>query len=173
MKMISNSNKSSVQVLPSFPIGKIDDLSRRVKTLEDAVPGGSGTITTQDEGGTLSGTVTTLNFTGAGVTASGAGATTTINIPGGAGSFAVTETELDFGTKPVADAIFTVTDVAITGTSKIMCTESGNTATGRAAGDAQWDSVAYSALAGTGSFTVYARPSGAIVGKRKMFYTYS
>lgn len=39
--MISNSNKSSVQVLPSFPLGKIDDLSRRVKTLEDA-PGGGG-----------------------------------------------------------------------------------------------------------------------------------
>lgn len=47
--------------------------------------GSGGTITTQDEGSTLSTTVTTLNFTGAGVTASGAGATTTINIPGGGG----------------------------------------------------------------------------------------
>lgn len=51
-----------------------------------ATPTASATITTQDEGGTLSSTVTTLNFTGAGVTASGAGATTTINIPGGSGS---------------------------------------------------------------------------------------
>jgi hypothetical protein len=45
--------------------------------------GGGTTITTQDEGSTLSTTVTTLNFTGAGVTASGSGATTTIDIPGG------------------------------------------------------------------------------------------
>jgi hypothetical protein len=43
---------------------------------------GGGTITTQDEGGALSATVTTLNFVGAGVTASGAGATTTVTIPG-------------------------------------------------------------------------------------------
>jgi hypothetical protein len=50
-----------------------------------AVGGGAATITTQDEGGTLSTTVNTLNFTGAGVTASGAGATTTVNIPGGGG----------------------------------------------------------------------------------------
>jgi hypothetical protein len=42
--------------------------------------GGGGSLTTQDEGVTLSTAVTTLNFTGAGVTASGAGATTTINI---------------------------------------------------------------------------------------------
>lgn len=49
------------------------------------VSGGGGTITTQDEGVTLSSSVTTLNFTGAGVTASGAGATTTVNIPGGGG----------------------------------------------------------------------------------------
>lgn len=47
--------------------------------------GSGGTITTQDEGSTLSTTVTTLNFVGAGVTASGSGATTTITIPGGGG----------------------------------------------------------------------------------------
>lgn len=49
-------------------------------------PTASATITTQDEGGTLSSSVTTLNFTGAGVTATGAGNTTTIDIPGGSGS---------------------------------------------------------------------------------------
>jgi hypothetical protein len=48
--------------------------------------GGGGTITTQDEGVTLSSTVNTLNFVGAGVTASGAGATTTVTIPGGSSS---------------------------------------------------------------------------------------
>jgi hypothetical protein len=44
---------------------------------------GSGTITTKDEGSTLSSTVTTLDFVGAGVTASGSGAMTTVTIPGG------------------------------------------------------------------------------------------
>lgn len=48
-------------------------------------PAGGTTITTKDEGSTLSSTVTTLDFVGAGVTASGAGATTTVTIPGGSG----------------------------------------------------------------------------------------
>ena len=47
------------------------------------VSAGGGTITTQDEGVTLSSTVTTLNFVGSGVTASGAGATTTVTISSG------------------------------------------------------------------------------------------
>jgi hypothetical protein len=47
---------------------------------------GGATITTQEEGGTLSTTVTTIDFVGAGVTASGAGATTTVTIPGGGGA---------------------------------------------------------------------------------------
>jgi hypothetical protein len=51
-------------------------------------PGGGGSsLTVQDEGSTLSTAVTTINFTGAGVTASGA-ATVTVNVPGGgSGSF--------------------------------------------------------------------------------------
>jgi len=49
--------------------------------------GGGGAITTQDEGVTLSSTVTTLDFVGSGVTASGAGATTTVTIPSGLDDF--------------------------------------------------------------------------------------
>lgn len=44
--------------------------------------GGGGTITVQDEGVTTSSTVTTLNFVGSGVVASGAGATATITVSG-------------------------------------------------------------------------------------------
>jgi hypothetical protein len=140
-----------------------------------AAPTASATITTQDEGTPLSSTVTTLNFVGAGVVASGAGATTTITISGGgAGTFAVTETEVDFGTTPVTDATFTVTDASITGTSKIMVTESGSIGTGRvASGDSLWDTISYSCVPAAGSFTLYARASGAVVGYRKLFYTYS
>lgn len=96
--------------------------------------------------------------------------------PGGSGSFAVTETELNFGTvgtPPVYEKTFTVTDASITGTSKIICVESGNTATGRTSGDSLFDSINYTAVAGTGSFTVYAKASGAVIGKRKMYYSYS
>ena len=42
----------------------------------------SYTLTVQDEGSPLATAATTLNFTGAGVTASGTGATKTVNVPG-------------------------------------------------------------------------------------------
>ena len=45
--------------------------------------GSGGGVTVQDEGSALSTTGTTLNFVGAGVTASGTGATKTITIAGG------------------------------------------------------------------------------------------
>jgi hypothetical protein len=44
--------------------------------------GGGAGVTVQDEGSPLTTTATTLNFTGSGVTASGSGATKTIDIPG-------------------------------------------------------------------------------------------
>jgi hypothetical protein len=49
---------------------------------ETLVSGGPGAITTKDEGTPLSTAVTALDFVGAGVTAAGAGATTTVTIPG-------------------------------------------------------------------------------------------
>ena len=47
--------------------------------------GGGGVVTVQDEGSSLSTTGTTLNFVGAGVVATGTGATKTITISGGGG----------------------------------------------------------------------------------------
>lgn len=54
----------------------------RIRDLESAGPGGS--VTVQDEGSTLTTSVSVINFTGAGVTATGAG-TVTVDIPGGGG----------------------------------------------------------------------------------------
>jgi len=89
-----------------------------------------------------------------------------------AGGATLTEVEVDFGTKPTTDAQFTITDASVSGTSKITVTPSGNTATGRVAGDNQWDSVMYSALAATGNFILYAVCStGSLVGKRKVYYS--
>lgn len=47
--------------------------------------GGGSALTVEDEGSPLSTAADTLNFVGAGVTASGAGTTKTITIPGGSG----------------------------------------------------------------------------------------
>lgn len=48
---------------------------------------GGGSVTTKDEGSTIVATTTTLNFVGAGVTASdGGGGTATVTIPGGSGA---------------------------------------------------------------------------------------
>ncbi len=51
-----------------------------------ALTGISSGITVQDEGSALSTAATTLDFVGAGVTASGTGASKTITVPGGGGS---------------------------------------------------------------------------------------
>jgi len=51
-----------------------------------ALTGISGGITVQDEGSALSTAATTLDFVGAGVTASGTGASKTITVPGGGGA---------------------------------------------------------------------------------------
>ncbi len=61
----------------------------RVLTVSDM--GGAG-ITIEDEGAPLPGLATTLDFVGAGVTASGAGATKTITIPGYTGADVVAGT---------------------------------------------------------------------------------
>ena len=50
-----------------------------------AQSGGGSSLTIQEEGSSLSTAATTLNFVGAGVTASGTGAVKTITIPGGGG----------------------------------------------------------------------------------------
>ena len=47
--------------------------------------GGGSALTVQDEGSTLTSAATSLNFTGAGVTATNTGGAVTIDIPGGGG----------------------------------------------------------------------------------------
>ena len=60
--------------------GYLNGVTSNIQTQLDAA---SGTITVQDEGSALSTGATTLNFVGAGVTASGNSATKTITISGG------------------------------------------------------------------------------------------
>ena len=116
---------------------------------------------------------TNINFTGAGVSVADSGGKTTVTIAGGAGSFSVTEAEVDFGTTAVKTKRFTITDAAITAASKIMVTPSGSVATGRVGNDWEWDAINFSALAGTGQFILTAFTNTYVAGKRKIFYTYS
>lgn len=76
---------------------------------------GSGYNLIQEDGTPLTAR-TTINFTGAGVTASDSGSLTTVNIPGGAGTGASGTTTIDFGAFPgKSDA-----SVAITGQASIL-----------------------------------------------------
>jgi hypothetical protein len=82
-----------------------------------------------------------------------------------------TEIEVDFGTVSTTSKRFTITDAGITGTSKIMAVSSGNPATGRGIDDHEWDSITYACQSGTGQFTLSAKASGKIIGKRKVYYS--
>ena len=69
-----------------------------------AQTGGGGSLTIQDEGNGLSTAATTLNFVGAGVTASGTGATKTITISGGGGGGALQSRQtFNAATNSIAD----------------------------------------------------------------------
>ena len=91
--------------------------------------------------------------------------------PPGGGSATWTEVEVDFGSLPVYDASFTVADAGVSATSEVAVVQSGNAATGRADGDAQFDSIAYAAQPAVGQFTLYALAHpGPVVGRRKLLY---
>lgn len=138
-------------------------------------PTSGGTITTQEEGGTLSSTVNTLNFVGSGVTASGGGATTTVTIPGGSGTFTITETEIDFGTTPLAEQSFVITDAAITAGMKILASVSYDAPTGKDQDELEMDDLQLRAVAGSGNFTLYVKAADGsyLADKFKINYSYA
>jgi hypothetical protein len=90
---------------------------------------------------------------------------------GGSAGATWTEVEIDFGTTPQYSTTFTITDAAVSSTSKVAVTSSGKIATGRAGDDWAWDAIMFSALPGTGNFTLtaFALP-GPVAGKRKIQY---
>lgn len=86
-------------------------------------------------------------------------------------SSVINTSEIDFGTTPISSKRFTITDALISTTSRIMVTPNGEVATGRVGNDWEWDSINFSAVAGTGQFILTAKASGKIKGKRKIYYT--
>lgn len=92
--------------------------------------------------------------------------------PGGAGA-TWTEVEIDFGTNPVFEKSFTITDAAAGPTSKIIALPSGKVASGRVGNDDMlWDGLLIAAITGTGNFIVFAvAKPGPVVGKRTIQYS--
>lgn len=78
-------------------------------------PATGGSLAVQDEG-IAQGSATTMNFTGAGVTATVGGGTATVNIPGGAGTGASGNATVNFGTVPGSS----MAKVTVTGQTGIV-----------------------------------------------------
>lgn len=82
----------------------------------------------------------------------------------------ISEVEVNFGEKPVDSGHFTVTDANISPSSKIFICGSGNAATSQTEDAGEWDAVIFTAKAGDGQMTVYAKSDGLISGYRKLYY---
>lgn len=89
-----------------------------------------GTIEVLDEGVSL-GNTASLDFTGAGVTASGINPTT-VNIPGGGGGAVTAATvEIDLGSALAFQGKFSIVDAAISATSKVLVWQAPGPYTGK------------------------------------------
>lgn len=91
--------------------------------------GGGGYNLVQDEGTSLA-VRTTLDFVGAGVTASDVAGETQISIPGG-GTPSSTTVEVNLGATPVWQGKFTITDAAISTSSKVHVWQAPGPYTGK------------------------------------------
>lgn len=82
------------------------------------------------------------------------GDNTWANPGGGPGGVTVTEVEVDFGYPPMRSKRFTVVDAGVSASSKIVVTQSGNAPTGKGEGESELDQVLFTAVPGTGQFTL-------------------
>lgn len=81
------------------------------------------------------------------------------------------EIEVNFGTMPVWDATFTITDATVISSSRVIAWISGNPNSAGSLGEALWDVIGFSCVAGTGSFTLFASAlPGPVSGLRKVYY---
>lgn len=134
------------------------------------LPPGGGYDTIQDEGTPLT-QRTTIDFTGAGVTASDSGSKTTVNIPGGAGSVNIKQTDFNFGIVPTFASTGTIVDSDVGLTSQISVTQAFDAPVGKMADENEMDSFLFVASAGSGSFVLRAESlQGRVVGAFRINY---
>jgi hypothetical protein len=89
---------------------------------------------------------------------------------------AVTETEIDFGSTPVSEASFTITDSAITSSAmRVMATVSYSAPTGKDQDELEMDDLQLRAVAGSGNFVLYVRAADGsyLADKFKINYSYA
>lgn len=93
---------------------------------------------------------------------------------GADGALTVTEVEIDFGSVPVREKHFTITDAGVSATSKIIAVQSGKAATGRDADENEMDALVFNCKPETGQFVLnaFAIP-GPVTGKYKVNYQFS
>lgn len=93
---------------------------------------------------------------------------------GSDGALTISETEIDFGTIPVYEKVFTVTDASISSTSEIIAVQSGRAATDKEADENSMDFLVCNATPGTGEFTLNVKAlPGPVSGKFKINYQFS
>lgn len=85
-----------------------------------------------------------------------------------------TEAEVDFGTQPVTMKTLVLVDANVDVGDYVTMNESGEPATGRGTGDAEWDTCTFVCKAEAGQIRIYAQAvPGPVVGKRTVNYTVS
>jgi hypothetical protein len=81
------------------------------------------------------------------------------------------QAEIDFGSTPVDHATFTITDATITSNMWIIVQLAYVAPTGKDLDELEFDSFDFRAIAGTGSFTLYAQSlQGYVSDKFKVNY---
>ena len=92
-------------------------------------------------------------------------------LPGAGGAATVYECEVDFGSIPVRSGEFLIANAAVSPTTKIVVTQSGNAPSGKDAEENAWDVLFPRAEAGTGQFTLWVDClTGTVVGRFKFNY---
>ncbi len=99
------------------------------------------------------------------------GTQTTLHSHAGGGTLDIKQTEIDFGTIPVGEASFTVSDSSVLVTSQLMGNVAYEAPTGKELDELEMDSLDLKFAPGAGQFTLYARGlDGYIADKFKVNY---
>jgi len=84
------------------------------------------------------------------------------------------QVEIDFGSTPVYEETFTITDSEVTTSSIIIVQTAYVAPTGKSLDELEFDSFDFRCAAGTGNFTLYVRSlEGLVADKFKINYSFS
>jgi hypothetical protein len=89
----------------------------------------------------------------------------------GASSTNIKQTEIDFGTTPVSEASFLITDVDVSAVSQLIGWLAYEAPTGKDLDELEMDTIDLKFAPGVGEFTLYAKPlDGYVADKFKVNY---